>query len=149
PPDGLLLDITGCQRLFRGEANLLNQLLGALHALGFHARAAIADTIGAAWAVAHGGGDERTIVPEGQAFAALAHLRPWTLRIAPKIVAQLDALGLERIEVLLMLSRATIPSRFGDDVLLRLDQALGRVPEVFTPVRPPVEIAARINFEEP
>src|SRR5262249_17190716 len=89
----------------------------------------------------------RAIVPEGRTFAALAHLRPWTLRIAAPIVAQLETLGLDRIEALLMLPRATLPSRFGDDLLLRVDQALGRGPAVLTPVRPPVRIAARVNVE--
>ncbi len=149
PPGGLLLDITGCQRLFRGEANLLHQALDALCAMGFTVRGAIADTIGAAWALSHGGPDARTIVPEGQTCSALSYLRPWTLRLIPEIVTQLDALGIERIEALLMLPRSTLPSRFGDLLLLRLDQALGRVPEVLDPVRPPIRIAARMNFEEP
>jgi len=149
PPHGLLLDITGCERLFRGEENLLRLAVEALRGMGYRVRAAIADTIGAAWAIARGGREECAIVPPGQSYAALAMLRPWTLRIAPETVEQLDSLGVDQVEMLAMLPRASLPSRFGDDLLLRLDQALGRAPETLEPVRPPAEFAARISFEEP
>ena len=52
PPDGLLLDISGCAHLFGGEENLRRDLVRRLAAQGFHTRAAIADTPGCAWAVA-------------------------------------------------------------------------------------------------
>ncbi len=55
PPDGLFLDISGCAHLFGGEENLRRDLIRRLAAQGFHARAAIADTRGAAWAVARYG----------------------------------------------------------------------------------------------
>jgi protein ImuB len=48
PPDGLVLDITGCAHLFGGEAALARDLLARLAAQGLHARAAIADTVGCA-----------------------------------------------------------------------------------------------------
>ena len=47
-----MLDITGCAHLFGGEAALGRDLLRRLAAQGFHARAAIADTVGCASAVA-------------------------------------------------------------------------------------------------
>ena len=55
PPDGLLLDITGCAHLFGGEESLRRDLVRRLAAQGFHTRAAIADTSGWAWAVARYG----------------------------------------------------------------------------------------------
>jgi protein ImuB len=55
PPDGLFLDISGCAHLFGGEEALRRDLIRRLAAQGFHARAAIADTVGAAWAVARYG----------------------------------------------------------------------------------------------
>ena len=75
PPDGLLLDITGCAHLFGGEAALCRDLVARLARQGFHARAAVADTVGCAWAVARYG-DDAPIVAErrdrGSRLAAAA-----------------------------------------------------------------------------
>src|SRR5437588_891887 len=50
PPDGILFDIGGCAHLFGGEEKLRADLLGRVTGFGLAARAAIAATIGAAWA---------------------------------------------------------------------------------------------------
>ncbi|MGO9170600.1 MAG: hypothetical protein ACLP7P_01350 [Rhodomicrobium sp.] len=50
---GLWLDIAGCAHLWGGEAGLAAELLGRLEARGIPARAAIAPTFGAAYALAH------------------------------------------------------------------------------------------------
>ncbi len=52
-PSGLWLDIAGCAHLWGGEAGLAKDLLGRLEARGIPARAAIAPTFGAAYALAH------------------------------------------------------------------------------------------------
>src|ERR1700758_3782078 len=48
PPDGMMLDITGCAHLFGGEAGLKAQILRRLPG----ARLSIADTAAAAWGLA-------------------------------------------------------------------------------------------------
>jgi protein ImuB len=55
PPDGVWIDVTGAAHLAGGEAALLADLVDRLHRAGFAARAAIADTPGAAHAVARHG----------------------------------------------------------------------------------------------
>jgi protein ImuB len=55
PPDGLILDISGCAHLFGGEARLCGDLVCRLRLCGVQARAAVADTVGCAWAMAHYG----------------------------------------------------------------------------------------------
>jgi protein ImuB len=55
PPDGLMLDITGCAHLFGGEAAFCGDIVQRLGLQRFAARAAIADTVGCAWAVARYG----------------------------------------------------------------------------------------------
>src|SRR5262245_25994609 len=65
PPDGLILDISGCAHLFGGEVALQRDLVGRLQAQGFAARAAIADTVGCAWAMARCADDDQCIVPFG------------------------------------------------------------------------------------
>ena len=93
PPDGLLLDITGCAHLFGGEAALCRDIVRRLAAQGFHARVAVADTVGCAWAVARYGGKEICIVPPEQTREVLLPLPLAALRIAPDTVAALAQVG--------------------------------------------------------
>jgi protein ImuB len=55
PPDGLVLDVTGCAHLLGGEAALGRDLVRRLAAQGFQARVAVADTVGCASAMARYG----------------------------------------------------------------------------------------------
>ena len=52
-PSGLWLDVTGCAHLWGGEDGLAEDLIARLEARGIPARAAIAPTFGAAYALAH------------------------------------------------------------------------------------------------
>jgi len=52
PPAALVLDITGCAHLFGGEEALIDEVEGDCAALGLTVHAGIADTLGAAWALA-------------------------------------------------------------------------------------------------
>lgn len=136
PPDGLLMDITGCQRLFRGESRLLHAVADAAERIGFVARAAVAPTLGCAWAVArHGDGDRRR-VRAGEIPRAIATLPTAGLRIALQTVAALAEVGIERIGHLFGLPRKELAQRFGGELLLRLDQAMGEAMELIEPVRP-------------
>lgn len=56
PPDALVVDLTGCAHLFGGESALLDQIAQDCAGLGLSMRAGIADTLGAAWALARYGG---------------------------------------------------------------------------------------------
>ncbi len=53
--DGLFLDISGVAHLFGGEAAMARRIVRILARLGFTARVAVADTPGAAWALARFG----------------------------------------------------------------------------------------------
>jgi protein ImuB len=148
-PDTLLLDITGCQRLFGSEANIARQARDGLRRQGFHARAAIADTVGAAYALATAGGDPVVVAAEGQTSACLAPLPPAALRIEPGVAERLETLGVRTIGDLLVLPRASLPARFGSQLVLRLQQALGEVYEEITArvcEQPP---ATQVTFETP
>ena len=50
---GLMLDATGCTHLFNGDHGMLKVIATDFSALGLTCRTAIADTVGAAWALAH------------------------------------------------------------------------------------------------
>lgn len=54
-PDSLLLDVTGLAHLFGGESALAEKVVDDFARRGLSVEAAMADTIGAAWAVAHWG----------------------------------------------------------------------------------------------
>lgn len=148
PPDGLFLDIEGAEHLWGGEAEMLADFRARLVANGLPFRLAVADTPGAAWALAHFGPDGAIAPPGGQA-ALLAPLPPAALRLDPEAAAQIERLGLRRLGQVMDLPRAPFGRRFGAAALARLDQALGRAPEALAFRRPPTPWAARLAFVEP
>lgn len=56
PPDALMVDLTGCAHLFGGEAELLRQIEFDCADLRLTVQSGIADTVGAAWALARHAG---------------------------------------------------------------------------------------------
>lgn len=148
-PDVLLVDVTGCARLFGGESNIVRQAVGGLAQQGFVARGALADTVGAACALARGGSEATVVVPPGLGSMYLAPLSPEVLRIEPWVSAQLDALGVRTIGDLLTLPRSALPGRFGAGLVLRLQQALGEVCEPVTPVVSEDVLRVGLGFDSP
>ncbi|UWQ93253.1 DNA polymerase Y family protein [Rhodobacteraceae bacterium M382] len=63
-PDGLVVDLTGCAHLFGGEETLLAQIEQDCADMGLSVQMGIADTLGAAWALARyagvGAGSDRS-----------------------------------------------------------------------------------------
>ncbi len=161
--EGLLLDITGAAHLFGGEAALLGEILRRLKAAGVPATAAIADTPGAAWALARHGGRDIAIAPPGGARAAIADLPVEALRLGEGAARLLARFGLLRIGDLYGLPRAGLARRFrggldrtaergdrdGLNLVRRLDQALGAEPEPLIPVRPAPDYRVWQAFAEP
>jgi protein ImuB len=192
PPECLLLDITGLGPLFGGEESLAAGVAQLCSQRGYQPSIAVADTPGAAWALAHGTaefgmrntesespsplwgegrgegksapqqpltqplprGERGTfripnsefripaplVVPSGQFAPALAPLPVAALRLPEATVDLLRKLGIVYIAQLRSLPRESLRSRFGQDLIRRLDQALGAMPEV---------IVARRTTEEP
>ena len=149
---GLLLDVTGCAHLFGGEAALLAELTGRLERFGFAARAALAETVGAAWAVARFATDPAhpwRVVAPGEARAALNPLPPAALRLPPAALELLERLGLRSVGALADLPAETLVPRLGPEPARRLRQALDAAPEALSPLAPvPPQLARRI-FAEP
>ncbi len=147
--DGIWIDATGTAHLHGGEAALLRDLISRLIAQGISGRAAIADTPGAAHAMARFSGETIAIVASGQQKTALAALPLAALRLAPATLDALRLMGIERIDALAAMPRAPLVRRFGAEVTLRLDQAFGTAPETIEPAFPPDLIQARLTFVEP
>lgn len=136
--DGLVLDVTGSTHLWGGEAAMLEDMRAAMARAGVAVRLGLGATRGAAWARAHHGED-----------AELAHLPVAALRIGAETVTALQRLGLRNIADLQGAARASLARRFGPELLLRLDQAMGAVPEPVTPEAEPPHYATRMTLPEP
>ena len=143
----LFLDISGCAHLFGGEGGLADDLVARLKAQGFAVQVAIADTAGAAFALATH--HKRSIVPPGQHRGPIEPLPLGALRLEKTQVRELARVGLKTIGCLYSMPRASLTARFGPRVLTRLDQALGDVDEVLSPLSPPVELVTERRFFEP
>ncbi len=155
--DGILLDITGCAHLFGGEADLARDLSARLGRLGFLSRLAVADTAGAAWAIARvgsghgwrGGALEAAVITPGRSREAIAPLPVAGLRLDAATVAALERAGLSRIGDVQALPRGPLATRFGRRLLQRLDQASGAEAEAISPLKPVARYRARLAFAEP
>ena len=141
--DGLALNIAGSAHLFGGEKALLDDMRLRLARSGIGARIGLGDTRGAAWAMAHYGQGGICTEPR------LATLPIAALRLEEKICTTLLRLGIRTISDLIALPRATITRRFGRDVLLRLDQALGDQPENISPLSDTPHYGVKMTFPEP
>jgi protein ImuB len=147
PPDGLLLDIGGCAHLYGGEARLVSDITKRLERSGLTHRIAVANTIGAATAIAHHG--KIGICESGRERVVLAPLPLAALRIPPSVVAAMARVGLKRIGDILDLPRAPLTARFGANVLRQLDRALGDEHEPLTPRLPIAPYVVEQRFHEP
>ena len=147
PPDGIFIDVAGSAHLFQGEAALIGDLCRRLLAEGITAQAALADTAGAAWALARYG--DAQIVSPGRASDAIASLPTASLRLSPATVASLSEVGIERVAQLASKPRGSFRKRFGAEALLRLDQALGNANEALPSLVPPEVPRAELRFAEP
>ena len=191
-PEALNLDITGCAHLFGGEEAMLVRLEEEAAGLGLSARCGLADTLGAAWALARFAGVAPGVVrsgdaieqearatrsraakrrhwerggaapaptglaapppriaPPGRAHSLLAPLPVAALRLAPEMTEGLARVGLRRVGDLLGQPRAPLARRFGQGLILRLDQAVGAVPEPVSPAAAPPRFATRLTMPEP
>ncbi|WP_245217024.1 Y-family DNA polymerase [Neoroseomonas nitratireducens] len=145
--DGLLLDITGVEHLFGGEAALFEEVLGRLRGRGLTARGAVAGRAGTALALVRAGAGG--MIPPGQEAAAVAPLSLAALRLAPALVAALHGLGLRDVGSLAEQPRAGLVRRFGSGLARALDEALGVAERPISPIRPPPEMAVARDFADP
>ena len=155
--EGLWIDITGVAHLFGGEDNLLNDLTRRLASFGVAVQAGLADTLGAAHALARfgcPGGAAWAIAPAAMTREAIAPLPADGLRLdAPRLLL-LKRLGLRRIGQLCDIPRDSLARRFRSKdaaaaVLTRLDQALGLAAEPRRPMQTPPVLSVLRCFTDP
>ena len=186
-PDGILLDVTGVPHLFGGEARMIAEMKSRLAHYGFTAKSGLAETIGAAWALAryahplpqageegdplrsNGEGEGKSNtgspspphrlqrrVPSSPALRerTLEALPVEALRIDAEAVKTLRRLGLKTVGALMGIPRASLARRFrgetiGENVLLRLDELVGKRDEPLNPLNPVTSFMAHRALMEP
>jgi protein ImuB len=148
-PDGLVIDATGASHLHGGESAMLADMISRLETVGIAARAAMADTRGAAHALARFAARPTLVVLPHESAERIRPLPIAALRLAADTVDDLRRLGFERIADLLATPRAPLTLRFGPELGRRLDQATGRTGEPIEPVRPPDIVEVQQLFAEP
>lgn len=147
-PDCLFLDLTGLAHLHRSEAALIEQMIGKVSSRGYMPSAAVAETIGAAWGIAHCGASEnpQSAIRNPQSLSSLPVV---ALRLPEETLILLSRLGLRRVGQVESLPREALISRFGPQLLLRLDQMFGRAAETLLTPRVAPQFAAELSFEAP
>jgi protein ImuB len=147
-PDGLVLDVSGCAHLWGGEVPYFNEIVTRFSSKGYDVRAAMADTIGAAWAVSRYG-SLNSIVESGAQMEAILPLPPAALRLDPMVVQRMQKLGLYQISSFIRMPKSNLRRRFGEGLLQRLRQALGQEEEFIQPIVVVAPYQERLPCMEP
>jgi protein ImuB len=148
PPESIILDVTGCAHLWGGENEYLPNIVKRLNNFGYAVKASMADTIGAAWAVAHFA-QSPLILETGEQKKALLTLPPAALRLEADTTERLQKLGLCQVGSFIDMPRHALRRRFGQQILIRIDQALGYEEEIIKPVEPLEPYHERLPCLEP
>jgi len=147
-PDGLTLDVTGCAHLWGGEGPYLKEILQRLRGSGYQARGALTESSAASWALAHFGTTSPLVEP-GNLASVLYPLPVAALRLPAATLERLRTLGLYQVGQVAGLPRAALRRRFGQELLLRMDQVLGREEERLEWLIPPEAYQERLPCLEP
>lgn len=141
PPDGILLDITGCEHVWDGEAGLVSELAARLVTHGFTVKIALGTTPDQARALARFGGEllnlRRRIGPDSVHEARSPYLPPpcdqarlgqlpvAALELEGDHLAALRRAGLKTLGDLHCRPLAGIASRFGMQAASKLRRVMG------------------------
>ncbi|MHB1205815.1 MAG: Y-family DNA polymerase, partial [Rhodospirillaceae bacterium] len=144
--DGVWIDATGVAHLFGGEQAMVVRIAKILARNGLSAKVAMAATPGAAWALSHYA-EAAVIVSNGK--EDLDPLPVMALRVGADVARSLYRVGIKTVGALKAIPRSTLPLRFGKELVLRLDQALGHRAEAIACMIPPEARRREIAFAEP
>lgn len=137
PPDGVMIDITGCAHLFAGEVAMARAAVALAGEGGHRCRHALADHAPAARALARFGGDDVRALPVE------------ALGLDERALAALRRAGLRSIGALADRPSPALAARFGEAAVMQLRQMLGEVASPMVPVPPPAPIRLTVRFAEP
>ena len=149
PPDGLVIDATGCAHLFGGEEKMLIDLRDRLAKVGLSAKVAVADSWGGAHALARFSARPIFVVAPGAIGREIKDLPVAALRLPPDLVQAAAKHGFDTIGELEATAKGPLARRLGLDPVRRLDQAFGREAEPIAPVLAPETVRVERVFAEP
>ena len=159
-----VLEITGLGPHFGGEQGLVKKLSEQLFRWNIAAHLGVADSIGAAWALAHFGHTSslpredwlniasitlHVFSPRCQALNAMHALPVDALRLETQTIALLNSLGIYSVGQLAALPRNQLSSRFGEKMIQRMDQASGTIEEILPIIAPAESITTEWFLEFP
>ena len=144
----ILIEISGCLRLFGGLRPLNGRIRGGLAELGYHAIVAVAPNPTAALLLARDGVDT-SVGDRHQLRPALARLRLSLLDQPAQTIALLANMGVHTIKDWLSLPRDGLARRFGQGVLDEVDRALGLLPDPRPPFTAPSCYSAALELPAP
>ncbi len=148
-PESILMDVTGIAHFFSSEQGLADQLNQAFTRRHYQGRIAIADTIGMAWAAAHylTQHNRPAVVPDKE--TRLLHALPLpALRLSEPTTRKLQRLGITTVQQVMSLDRISLARRLGSEILMRLDQLTGQIPETITPCHPLPKYQVKKSLED-
>ncbi len=144
-PDGILAEIEGSLRLFRGLVTMVERIRAGVEQMGLTPTLAVAPTARGAWWLASAG-RETLILDRAVLETALATLPVAVAYDKPDALDLLHNIGITTIGELRGLPREGVARRFGQALLDGLEQALGRVPEPRNFFAPPLRFAAKLEL---
>lgn len=147
PPDTVLLEVKGSRRLFGGLAALAEQVVAGAREQAVTPWIAIAPTPRAALWFARSG-EKVSITAVRDLPGLLARLPVALLRWPEQVVTLLASMGVHAVGGCLRLPRDGFARRVGPELLLQLDQATGRLPDVRRDFRPQVRFSGARDFDE-
>jgi len=143
----VLLDITGCDHLLGGEAELRRAFSSRMRRAGLHVRTVIAGAPATARALARHG--RIAIVPPGGDAAAVRPLPIVALGLEDEHRVAISRAGLKTIAAVADRPSMAFASRFGEKMTLRLKRVLGEVETPLVPRRPVPMLWVEQRFPEP
>lgn len=146
-PDGLLLDITGCDHIFGGEAELRSIFSRRMRRAGFHVHSVIASAPDAARALARYG--RVAIVSPGEDAVAVRSLPIAALCLEEGDRLAISRAGLKTIGALADRPSLPFAARFGEQMTLRLRRIQGFADPPLTPRRSIPMLWVERRFPEP
>lgn len=144
----ILLEISGCLRLFGGSRVLAGRIRAGLPELGYRANVALAPTPTAALLLARHGVDT-SVKNRHEVRRALAPLPLALLGQPPQIVSLLGTMGVKTFKDWWALPRDGLARRFGQGMLDEIDRALGLLPDPRMPFTPPQRYSTSLDLPVP
>ena len=143
-PQGLMLDITGCEHLFGGEAAMADAVTARLERRGIDTAHALAGTPEAAHALAR-----YPAAPAPDEASAIRRLPVAALGLEPESELALRRAGLRTVGDVAARPASALAARFGKEAVDQLNRLLGKGARPLDPRRAPPSLTVERRFAEP